>query len=58
MRPSQTAFTSLDTFMAAHSPRRFCEARQKYILSKYLIKIRIHLCPVTVKWHKNADMEM
>lgn len=34
MRPPQTPFTSLDTFMAAHSPRRFCQARQKCILSK------------------------
>ena len=36
MRPPQTPFTSLDTFMAAHSPRRFCQARQKYILSEYI----------------------
>ena len=35
MRPPATPFTSLDTFMAAHSPRRFCQARQRYLLSKY-----------------------
>lgn len=33
--PSSTPFTSLDTFMAAHSPRRFCQTRQRYLLSKY-----------------------
>lgn len=33
--PASTPFTSLDTFMAAHSPRRFCQARQRYLLSKH-----------------------
>ena len=34
MRPPATPLTSLDTFMAAHSPRRFCQTRQRYLLSK------------------------
>lgn len=41
MRPPQTPFTSLDTFMAAHSPRRFCQARQKYILRPLAVDKRI-----------------
>ncbi|XP_078360804.1 uncharacterized protein LOC144645190 isoform X2 [Oculina patagonica] len=41
MRPTQTPFTSLDTFMAAHSPRRFCQARQKYILKPLTVDKRI-----------------
>lgn len=43
MRPpsSATPFTSLDTFMAAHSPRRFCQARQRYLLSKYYCSYQI-----------------
>lgn len=40
----QTEFTSFDTFMAAHSPRRFCQARQKYILSKYSMQLSLVLC--------------
>ena len=43
MPPPQTQFTSLDTFMAAHSPRRFCQARQKYILSKYSMQLSLIL---------------
>ena len=31
MPPPQTQFTSLDIFTAAHSPRRFCQAKQKCI---------------------------
>lgn len=41
MRPPQTPFTSLDTFMAAHSPRRFCQARQKCILKPLAVDKRI-----------------
>ncbi|XP_020630919.1 uncharacterized protein LOC110067912 isoform X2 [Orbicella faveolata] len=41
MRPPQTPFTSLDTFMAAHSPRRFCQARQKYVLKPLTVDKRI-----------------
>ncbi|XP_068680845.1 uncharacterized protein [Montipora foliosa] len=41
VRPPQTPFTSLDTFMAAHSPRRFCQARQKYILKPLTVEKRI-----------------
>ena len=43
MPPPQTQFTSLDTFTAAHSPRRFCQARQKYILSKYSMQLSLVL---------------
>lgn len=41
MPPPQTQLTSLDTFMAAHSPRRFCQARQKYILKPLTVDKRI-----------------
>lgn len=51
MRPPQTPFTSLDTFMAAHSPRRFCQARQKYILSEYFTFIRAQLFLICIyRW--------
>lgn len=58
MRPSQTAFTSLDTFMAAHSPRRFCEARQKYILKPLTVEKRMAdtgYAPVQQKTRNNAS---
>ncbi|KAK2546685.1 hypothetical protein P5673_033702, partial [Acropora cervicornis] len=41
MPPPQTQLTSLDTFMAAHSPRRFCQARQIYILKPLTVDKRI-----------------
>lgn len=41
MRPPGTPFTTLDTFMAAHSPRRFCQARQKFILKPLAIEKKI-----------------
>lgn len=58
MRPSQTAFTSLDTFMAAHSPRRFCEARQKYILKPLTVEKRMAdtgYAPVQQKTRNNSS---
>lgn len=44
MRPQATPFTSLDTFMAAHSPRRFCQTRQRYLLSKHTRIFSIPTC--------------
>ena len=41
MPPPQTQFTSLDIFTAAYSPRRFCQAKQKYILSKYSMQLSL-----------------
>ncbi|XP_032228154.2 uncharacterized protein LOC5504020 isoform X2 [Nematostella vectensis] len=41
MRPPATPFTSLDTFMAAHSPRRFCQSRQKYLLKPLTLDRKI-----------------
>lgn len=57
MRPPQTPFTSLDTFMAAHSPRRFCQARQKYILKPLTVDKRITdagYAPVQQKTRNNS----
>lgn len=65
MRPPQTSLTSLDTFMAAHSPRRFCQARQKYILSEYIVFIWFNcsLCLLKVlriarKCHENEPLNL
>ena len=63
MRPPQAPLTSLDTFMAAHSPRRFCQTRQKYILSEYIafIWFNCSLCLLKVlriarKCHENDPL--
>lgn len=58
MRPPQTPFTSLDTFMAAHSPQRFCQARQKYILKPLTVDKGITdagYAPVQQKTRNNPD---
>lgn len=65
MRPPQTPFTSLDTFMAAHSPRRFCQTRQKYILSEcitfisaqlFLIYFRSRVNVIKIKLNLNRNL--
>ncbi|XP_073257831.1 uncharacterized protein [Porites lutea] len=58
MRPPQTPFTSLDTFMAAHSPQRFCQARQKYILKPLTVDKGMTdagYAPVQQKTRNNPD---
>ena len=63
MRPPQAPLTSLDTFMAAHSPRRFCQTRQKYILSEYIAFIwfncslcRLKVLRIARKCHENDPL--
>ncbi|XP_022799843.1 uncharacterized protein LOC111337751 isoform X2 [Stylophora pistillata] len=58
MQPPQTTFTPLDTFLAAHSPRRFCQARQKYILKPLTVEKRmadIGYAPVQQKTRNNSS---